>query len=261
MFNRKHWAEYLALAALAALPGMANADLLDFGDAPDSYGTTLANNGARHGAGGPVYLGSVAPDYEADGTPALFYGAKAIGDDINGSAGFLEESGVQFIGSFFDAAGTTAYGNAGGYYAGYWGKVVVTLHATDHANLTDKIYLDGWLDFGHNGIFGDQSGTTSKGNWTENIVSSVIDPTQWASDEQSFTFMFLNGSGPTGPFYSRFRVNYGGGTNAPTGYQANGEVEDYGGLLHAQYCPEPASNYLLLGAFLALTGVYRLRRH
>src|SRR5207253_2130041 len=41
---------------------------LDFGDAPDSYHTLLASNGARHVATGPI-LGS-SRDTEADGQPS-----------------------------------------------------------------------------------------------------------------------------------------------------------------------------------------------
>ncbi len=54
---------------------------LDFGDAPDSYGTTLANNGARHSAvsTGPI-LGALR-DTEMDGQPS----AGANGDDLNGA--------------------------------------------------------------------------------------------------------------------------------------------------------------------------------
>ncbi|MCX7423711.1 MAG: GEVED domain-containing protein [Planctomycetia bacterium] len=50
---------------------------LDFGDAPDSYGTLLASNGARHETGG-ASLGAKV-DLEDDGLP----NASATGDDIN----------------------------------------------------------------------------------------------------------------------------------------------------------------------------------
>jgi len=53
---------------------------LDFGDAPNSYGTTIASNGACHTATGP-WLGGITnnPDTEADGLPD----ANAMGDDNN----------------------------------------------------------------------------------------------------------------------------------------------------------------------------------
>src|SRR5438309_836866 len=53
------------------------AALLDFGDAPASYGTLLADNGARHELAGPM-LGLLR-DGEADGQPHSF----AQGDDSN----------------------------------------------------------------------------------------------------------------------------------------------------------------------------------
>ncbi len=52
-------------------------DDLDFGDAPDSYGTKLPT-GANHIIGGP-WLGNVAPDSEPDGLPSIL----ADGDDLD----------------------------------------------------------------------------------------------------------------------------------------------------------------------------------
>jgi len=63
-------------------------EAVDFGDAPDTYGTTLAANGARHTIAGP-WLGDASdfPDPERDGQPT----ANAQGDD---SAGVDDEDGV-----------------------------------------------------------------------------------------------------------------------------------------------------------------------
>ncbi|MEZ0472973.1 GEVED domain-containing protein, partial [Luteimonas sp. C3_2_a3] len=60
----------------------------DWGDAPNSYGTLLAGNGARHAivAGSP-YLGAGLPDFEVDGQP----NAGATGDN---SVGTDDEDGV-----------------------------------------------------------------------------------------------------------------------------------------------------------------------
>lgn len=54
---------------------------IDFGDLPDSYGSLLLGNGARHVASG-VYLGLGATDAESDGQAT----AQATGDDLNGAA-------------------------------------------------------------------------------------------------------------------------------------------------------------------------------
>ncbi|MCP3974901.1 MAG: hypothetical protein GY720_10450, partial [bacterium] len=64
------------------------APLLDFGDAPDSYATLGASDGARHEvpvSGGVVFLGK-GVDTELDGQPS----ATAQGDDANGD----DEDGV-----------------------------------------------------------------------------------------------------------------------------------------------------------------------
>src|SRR5690606_1229700 len=70
---------------------------LDFGDAPASYGTLLADDGARHGIPGydpatnsaPVMLGTNTIDPETDGQPSPL----ADGDDTNG---VNDETGVRF---------------------------------------------------------------------------------------------------------------------------------------------------------------------
>lgn len=61
-----------------SVPGGGGEEGFDFGDAPDSYKTTLASAGPRHdtASGGP-YLGAVRPDTEPDGRPNLH----AEGDD------------------------------------------------------------------------------------------------------------------------------------------------------------------------------------
>lgn len=60
---------------------------MDFGDAPASYGTLLADDGARHTATG-LQLGSLR-DLDSDGQPGL----NATGDDL---AGTDDEDGVSF---------------------------------------------------------------------------------------------------------------------------------------------------------------------
>ena len=58
------------------------AQVCELGDAPDSYGTLNASNGAGHLFPGPgLSLGSGLPDGEADGQPS----ANADGDDLNGT--------------------------------------------------------------------------------------------------------------------------------------------------------------------------------
>ena len=97
---------------------------LDFGDAPASYGTLLANNGARHTLGGP-FLGTLI-DAEADGQPSV----NADGDDMGG---IDDEDGVVLS----------------GMVAGTVGTAFVTLGSPGSA------YLDAWVDFNADGDFFD----------------------------------------------------------------------------------------------------------
>ena len=107
----------------------------DWGDAPDSYGTTDANSGPSHKillGSGPV-LGSLV-DAEMDGQPT----ATADGDDINGSD---DEDGLISISTL--TPGST-------------GTIVVTG--------TAGAKLDAWLDFNSDGDFldaGEQISTST----------------------------------------------------------------------------------------------------
>lgn len=93
---------------------------MDFGDAPDSYGTTLLNNGARHAIVAGVYLGAGVTG-ELDGQP----GASATSD--------AADDGVQFTTSL-----------APGESAG----VDVTASVQG--------YLNAWMDFDGDGTFDGQ---------------------------------------------------------------------------------------------------------
>ena len=175
----------------------------DFGDAPDSYGTTydpnvLGSNGARHADGTKLYLGSStaggAPDYETNTVPAAPPDGFAKWDDLNGSVIPNEETGVAFRGSFTQNGGTTMCNSDPLFYqSGCWGKVDVTVTVNDRSN-SGPVFLDGWLDWGHDGTF-DETGF-------EHILTAKWDPTDltgWASDTQTFTYWFYDGPGPNGP--------------------------------------------------------------
>jgi len=93
----------------------------DFGDAPDTYGTTLANDGARHFEGGPT-LG-VLRDIERDGIPS----ADANGDNTNKE---LDEDGIAYPSPITPGKTSTLY-----------------------VNTPEGGYLDAWFDFDQNGVF------------------------------------------------------------------------------------------------------------
>ena len=165
----------------------------DFGDAPDSYGTTLVANGARHLAtsNGPR-LGTLI-DGEANGVPSV----GADGDDLSGVD---DEDGVTITGL-----------NAGG---------VATAHVVLSGPTSAK--LDAWVDFNKNGVFGDvanehifSSSTIVNGNnaLTFSVLGFVVTT---GALYARFRVSTLGGLGPTGLAVDGEVEDYQLGTCAPT---------------------------------------------
>ncbi|HXU29397.1 MAG TPA: GEVED domain-containing protein, partial [Thermoanaerobaculia bacterium] len=186
---------------------------MDFGDAPDSYGTTIGANGPRHNVdpNAPLTLGS-CEDTEADGQP----GASALGDDNaqgNPSVGlcFDDEDGVaipMLVACQNAAITVTVGGPAGG------GR------------------LDAWIDWNRNGTI----------EITEPIATNlaVVPGTN-----------VLNVSVPCdanpGTAYARFRLSTAGNL-PPTGAAADGEVEDYTLLIKGSDWGDAPAPYPTLAA-------------
>jgi len=111
-----------ARCALAPVIDVSNVDI-DFGDAPESYGTYLKDNGARHGltSDTSLYLGA-GVDGESDGKPM------PLSDDVSDRND--DEDGVQFA---------------------------TTLQAGDRAVVMVEPsaagVLSAWVDFDQNGTF------------------------------------------------------------------------------------------------------------
>ena len=111
-----------ARCALAPVTPSAQSQI-DFGDAPDSYGTTLDNNGARHNLeGSTVFLGN-----SVDAEPQAWLAPNS--DDASTQD---DEDGVDFITDI--AAGETA---------------LVALRTQGSG------YLNAWIDFDRDGSFDD----------------------------------------------------------------------------------------------------------
>ncbi len=169
---------------------------MDFGDAPDSYGTTLGANGPRHDVdpAAPLTLGA-CEDTEADGLP----GATALGDDnAQGNPGvglcFDDEDGVTFTSMVVACQSATisvVVGGGGGR-------------------------LDGWIDWNRDGDFLDA---------TEAIAINL----PVTSGANVISVPVPCGASP-GTTYARFRLSSAGNL-APTGPAADGEVEDYSILI------------------------------
>ena len=150
------------------------ASLADFGDAPDTYGTTMTADGARHVATGLLLGGERDIDSDAqlplDGT----------GDDVTGTPD--DEDGVTFT--------PMAPG----------GSAVVTVTVSGGAGL-----LDAWIDFDGSGTFDDPSERiTAAGGTVVNVGANPIMVSIPASAASGVTYARFRlsttgGLAPTGP--------------------------------------------------------------
>ncbi len=109
--------------ALAPVAGESNT-LVDFGDAPDSYGTYLESNGARHGLEDATLFFGTTVDGEADAS------ASPLTDDESGDTD--DEDGVQFA--------TAVKENS---------QSVALVEASSPG------YVSAWVDLNQNGTFDD----------------------------------------------------------------------------------------------------------
>ncbi|WP_206201759.1 choice-of-anchor L domain-containing protein, partial [Thermus tengchongensis] len=166
----------------------------DWGDAPDTYGTTLAQNGASHDLDPDLWIGPTPPDHELDGQPT----AGADGDDANGAND--EDT--------FSANPLPP----------------LTIHATSYSiqvpvqNRTGRPgVLAGWIDFNRNGVF----------DPGERAVANV--PSTAGTQVVTLTWSGLSGL-VAGPTYLRLRLSTDMAflhNPQPTGHASDGEVEDH----------------------------------
>ena len=143
----------------------------DFGDAPDSYRTTLSKDGARHSRLQEFHLGP-AIDLEQDGQPSV----GATGDDLLPSIGPDDEDGVELPG--------------GSLQPGQMNTVKVTLTGSVGR-------LDAWMDFNQDGMFDEKS---------ERIFSAA--PLGGGGNNLSF---HVPQAAKPGSSYARFRLSQEGG--------------------------------------------------
>ncbi len=144
---------------------------LDYGDAPESYGTLQNDNGASHQMVPGFYLGN-GIDTELDGQPT----SGADGDD---NYGVDDEDGITLPTSF----------NAGASVS-----ITATASATG--------YLDAWIDFNRDGDWSDageniltrQGLVTGANNLTISVPTSVSPGASYAR----FRFSSNGGLAPTG---------------------------------------------------------------
>jgi hypothetical protein len=178
-------------------------DSLDYGDAPDTYSTLLASNGARHIISGP-FMGALV-DPEADGQPT----AGANGDDLNG-AGADDEDGVALIGIPWAAGGV--------------GTISVTMSPQSPA-----CALSAWVDFSGDGVFdqpAEQLVFQTCPTCAPVVPPATPNPVLPTGGTHTLTFIVPPNT-VTGPTYARFRCATQP-INSPVGLAPTGEVEDYG---------------------------------
>lgn len=169
-----------------------DAPTIDFGDAPNSYGTSAVDNGARHGtSAGLLYMGEgVDPESDAYIYPLSDdeFDTRPSYDPINGAEAVDDEDGVSFVTGL--ELGSTS---------------LVTINASDYG------YLNAWVDFDGDGTFEADEKIISEHAVSagDNVISYTVPA--WAE---------------VGETWSRFRIS---STEllGPTGGASDGEVEDY----------------------------------
>jgi len=146
--------------------------LMDFGDAPNSYKTLLANDGPRHTIVRGVNLGKIV-DSESDGKPE----PAALGDDREGSD---DEDGVAFTSVLTPGERASV-------------DVIASVPG----------YLNAWIDFNHDGTFDDRQEKIFTDERLSNGVNhlSFQMATGAASGDTFARFRFNTRGllGPTGP--------------------------------------------------------------
>ncbi|PQO26036.1 hypothetical protein C5Y96_21535 [Blastopirellula marina] len=181
--------------------------LVDFGDAPDSYGTLLGSDGARHNLIENFYLGQ-GVDAEIEGQPTF----AADGDGTTDDGIFIRTEDPNNMGGFLDFTLRDGINN----------EIYVTSKAPTGS--TSYGFLDAWVDFNQDGDFEDVG---------EQILISValskdaVDPLGSPGGKgQLITLGDLPDGALLGDTYARFRLSSTGGLT-PTGLAEDGEVEDY----------------------------------
>ncbi|GAA5225311.1 hypothetical protein GCM10025777_59420 [Membranihabitans marinus] len=183
-----------------------NADLsIDLGDAPDSYQTTLVNNGPSHfvlnydslSASSTLMLGNALDaEFDAAGINPL-----ANGDNVHG---VNDEDGI-------------VWGNPIVSQRNYNETITVT------NNTGDSAYINAWIDFNYDGDFLDPG---------EQIATDMELGDMSTSASLSFTVPNLSVTLPQ-TSYARIRLcDERGKCTQPFGAVIGGEVEDYEITLH-----------------------------
>lgn len=193
--------------------------LLDFGDAPDTYGTSLDKDGARHETN-DLYLGSLV-DNELEGRPH----PNALGDDQVGTYDSVtekiinDEDGVEFVDYFVPGKTST---------------INVTSSGTGFLNI--------WIDFNNDGNWYTIDSETGEQTYDEG-EHIIVD--QKVFEGTTAIEIAVPENAVSEATIARFRLSNETGVQA-TGLASGGEVEDYEIVITAQprdYGDAPRSYY------------------
>jgi hypothetical protein len=170
---------------------------LDYGDAPDSYGTLQISGGASHQVITGIHLG-VAADVDANGAP----GPDANGDDLDPDGD--DDDGVIFH-----------------------SPIVAGLLATIRVTAASDGFLDGWIDYNGNGVFEHRPAFPLVNEYLFDTVpgrpAGTSLPIKAGPNVIRF---FVPNVIKSLPVFARFRFSRAGGLG-PKGAAPDGEVEDY----------------------------------
>ncbi|WP_394151037.1 LruC domain-containing protein [Vibrio maritimus] len=114
---------------------------IDFGDAPTTYQTKLADNGPRHELDGSTWLGDSAPDGDQDGR------ANNLADD---ETGIDDENGVGFVTAIEPGLDSIVRVNAS--TSGYLSAWFDWNQDGDFADDGEQVFADQLLDAGNNDL-------------------------------------------------------------------------------------------------------------
>ncbi|WP_200796932.1 LruC domain-containing protein [Vibrio quintilis] len=129
-------------ARCANAPVIDEDSQIDFGDAPDSYGTSLAENGPRHQLDGQTWLGQSMPDGEQDGM---------TGSATDDTTGTNDEDGINFVTPL--EAGLEAIIQIDASTTGYLSAWIDWNQDGDFADDNEQIFTDQSLSDGLNTFF------------------------------------------------------------------------------------------------------------
>jgi len=172
-------------------------DAVDYGDAPDGFGTRRVSGGASHRVIQGIHLGA-AVDADPDGVP----GPDAEGDDVDIDGD--DDDGVIFH-----------------------SPIVAGLLATIRVTAASDGFLDGWIDYNGDGVFDHRPPAPAVNEYLFDTVPGRPGGGSYPIKAgPNVIRFFVPNLIRSLPVFARFRFSRAGGLG-PKGAAPDGEVEDY----------------------------------